>query len=105
MHWRLLVEFSYDLYLISVLRFIVCITIGLLTSSCHNILHAKTHENLTNIGQLIDVNKIFSIITSNKNTEYEFKLIKIYNLKVSDTVYTRKGIYRMWKLYIRSLVI
>ena len=33
---RLLVEFSYDPYLISTLRFIVCVVIGLLTSGCHN---------------------------------------------------------------------
>ena len=37
-YWELLVEFSCDFYLISALRFIVCITIGLLTSGCHNTL-------------------------------------------------------------------
>ena len=40
-YWRLLVKFSYNLYLISTLRFIPCIVIGLLTSSCHNILEAQ----------------------------------------------------------------
>ena len=37
MHQRLFVEFSYDHYLISALRFIACVVIGLLTSGCHNI--------------------------------------------------------------------
>ena len=37
MHWRLFVKFSCESHLISTLRFITCVTIGLLTSSCHNI--------------------------------------------------------------------
>ena len=36
MHQELLVEFSCDPHLISALRFIACVTIGLLTSDCHN---------------------------------------------------------------------
>ena len=36
MHQELLVEFSCDPHLISALRFIACITIGLLTSGCYN---------------------------------------------------------------------
>ena len=35
-HWGLLVEFSCDPYLISTLRFITCVTIGLLTSGYYN---------------------------------------------------------------------
>ena len=35
-HWELFIEFSYNSYLISILRFITCVTISLLTSGCHN---------------------------------------------------------------------
>ena len=35
-HWGLFVEFSYNSYLISILRLIACVTIGLLTSGCYN---------------------------------------------------------------------
>ena len=45
-YWKLLVEFSCDLHLISTLRFITYVTISLLTNICHNSSHQemKFHE-------------------------------------------------------------